>query len=596
MPDTGDALTRMLNAGQLEPYLRYIRFPHFRNLRDNLRIDFSYPVTALVGPNGTNKTAVLRAIQGCPDYYNVGQYWFSTSLDPISEPIKPEERHRFIHGYIAQSTGEMVEVIKTRIARRADPDYFEPSRPLVQDGMTRLPGLPAGTKETPDRVGTRWKAINKEVIYLDFRSQLSAFDKYFYQIPYNANIKTVADKKAFLRRKAIHLVNSINTSRTRHRHYNRERIVEPATELAQEQVVAISKILGRTYESISILQHRYFGFDGYSVRLRASNYNYSEAFAGSGEFAVVMLVYEIAKASEASLILLDEPEVSLHPGGQRALLAFLREQAKLRRHQFVISTHSPEMIRELPSEAIKLFQEDPSDGKIDLISQQTDPLDAFFRLGVPTEISRSVFVEDGLAAAIVRTAIRPLGEAAYRQVSITAVPGGASQIYSLIPAFAALDQQCLIILDGDQRQTIPEVASVADADLESTVRLLLGGAEPKLLLHGGNDPDLPSSRLRELRRVISWMAGHVSYLPGGNPETMLLRLEGDQAAYTSTGAKHKWEERARASMGRQPYESVESSDILGEQQRALATIRQESPEFQGIRSSVQVLLQSAGAS
>src|SRR5271166_2242326 len=60
--DTRDALSGMLAVGKFEPYIRYIRFPRFRNLRDGTRIDFGYPVTALVGPNGTNKTAILRAV------------------------------------------------------------------------------------------------------------------------------------------------------------------------------------------------------------------------------------------------------------------------------------------------------------------------------------------------------------------------------------------------------------------------------------------------------------------------------------------------------------------------------------------------------
>src|SRR3954465_10648053 len=104
--DVHRALARMMSAGKFEPYIRYIRFPHYRNLREGVRIDFTHPITALVGPNGTNKTAILRALQGCPDYYNVGQYWFSTSLDTID----PTERHRFIYGYLAPSVNSVVEV------------------------------------------------------------------------------------------------------------------------------------------------------------------------------------------------------------------------------------------------------------------------------------------------------------------------------------------------------------------------------------------------------------------------------------------------------------------------------------------------------
>lgn len=165
-----------MKADKFEPYIRYIRFPHFRNLQEGTRIDLQHPVTALVGSNGTNKTAVLRALQGCPDQYNLGQYWFSTNLDPISA----DDRHRFIYGYVAKSTGETVEVVKSRIVRPGDPDYWEPARPIISDGMLHMPELPRDAKLPPERTKTRWRAMRKNVVYLDFRSELSAYDKYFF--------------------------------------------------------------------------------------------------------------------------------------------------------------------------------------------------------------------------------------------------------------------------------------------------------------------------------------------------------------------------------------------------------------------------------
>lgn len=595
MPGSSDPLPQLLNAGILEPYIRYIRFPRFRNLRDGLRINFDYPVTALVGPNGTNKTAILRALQGCPDYYNVGQYWFSTNLDPIS----PEERHRFIHGYIAQTTGEIVEVIKTRITRKQrrgnkgiDPDYFEPSRPLIQDGMERPPPLPEGIDSTPDRVATRWKAITKDVVYLDFRQQLSAFDKYFYEIPYDAHIKTLTDKKDFIRRRSDQLAATLSSGRQHHRWYERERVHNYA-ELDASQLEDVSKILGRKFEEITVIQHGYFNVDGYSVLLKPHGRQYSEAFAGSGEFAAVMLVHAVTEAKEASLILLDEPEVSLHPGGQRQLMDFIRNQAKLRHHQFVISTHSPEMIRDLPSNAIKLFQEDPSDGRIYLAAQASEPVDAFFRLGVPSEISHSILVEDGLAAAILQRAIRPLGAGVYHTLKVTRVPGGASAITNLIPSFAALGENCLVFLDGDQRQQIPDPSTIPDSQLEDTCRQILGGA-PKLLLHGGNDPNLEADKLREMRNVIDWMSSHVAYLPGDDPESLLLTLTGHGSGYTSGSAKEEWVRLARIAIGRPEYAPIASPEILVEQERALASLLDDIPELQEVRERVKAFLESVG--
>jgi hypothetical protein len=59
-----NALKAMLAARKFDPYISHIRFPHYKNLAPDLKIDFDFPITALVGPNGTNKSSILRAIQG----------------------------------------------------------------------------------------------------------------------------------------------------------------------------------------------------------------------------------------------------------------------------------------------------------------------------------------------------------------------------------------------------------------------------------------------------------------------------------------------------------------------------------------------------
>ena len=164
MSDVQAQLASMWGAKAFEPYLHHIRFPLFRNLEEGLSIEFSHPITAIVGPNGTNKSSILRALQGCPDYENIGRYWFGTVLDVIGSG----ERHRFVHGRWSDSAGAVVEVMKTRIQRRGkktstDPDYFEPSRPILGDGMARMPMI-VGQTIPPDRTATRWKAIDKQVV------------------------------------------------------------------------------------------------------------------------------------------------------------------------------------------------------------------------------------------------------------------------------------------------------------------------------------------------------------------------------------------------------------------------------------------------
>lgn len=115
--DVMNELERMINQqeGKLfEPYIRYIRFPLYKHLKKNSRIDFGFPITALVGPNGCNKSSILQALFGAPINRSVGNYWFSTDVDRISK----DSRHCFIYGYKSQYHNRIVEVLKTRIQKK----------------------------------------------------------------------------------------------------------------------------------------------------------------------------------------------------------------------------------------------------------------------------------------------------------------------------------------------------------------------------------------------------------------------------------------------------------------------------------------------
>jgi predicted ATPase len=579
----------MLAADQLEPYIRHIRFPHFRGLRDGTRVEFEHPVTALVGPNGTNKTAILRALQGSPENANLGQYWFSTNLDPITDPIKAEDRHRFIYGYLAQSAGGVVEVVKSRIARPGDPDYFEPARPILADGMARMPALSKNARLPSDRSGTRWRAIQKNVVYLDFRSELSAYDKFFYHVPYRKGTSP-STKKGFIRGRSQYVWEALHEGITSHVWYGKERIVSPVKILEKAQIKAISLILGREYESIDVLTHKYFDVTGTTVVLRSLGFEYSEAFAGSGEFAIVMLVKAITEAEPRSLILLDEPEVSLHPGAQRQLMAFLAKQAKINRHQVVVSTHAPAIVNDLPPAAIKVFLRSETDGKIDLVSQHADPVDAFFRLGMMPAESWTLYVEDRLAAAIVRTATRPLGEGPNSRLLIEVLPGGAGTIKSqFLPNLALTKRKrCLILLDGDQRPSkpIPGPTTVTDASLGNVLDAVLG-VTVKVPLdrssNGGND----QKHLLQ-RRILEWMYRRLDFLPGQTPESLLLEMEGLDGA--PQNGKDVWVERTRAALNLAKWETVHSADILQEQYRALAKVDPDCTQLVEIRERVELFL------
>lgn len=587
------ALSSMWSAKAFEPQIHHIRFPRFRNLEDNLQIDFGFPITAIVGPNGTNKSSILRALQGCPDYENIGKYWFGTAMDVIST----EERHRFVHGRWSTSAQEVVEIIKTRIRRTgADaetfPDYFEPSRPIARDGMSIMPAAPIPMPA--DRTATRWKAIEKSVLYIDFRAEISAFDKYFFHNEYRPRAsngaKHVAQQrgvKTLIQERSSRLKRILDQRTLSYKPGGREWILAQARPLTDSERSEVSFILGRTYSNIEIITHRAFEVSGVTARLHTTGFSYSEAWAGSGEFAAVQLVTAIESASEKSLVLLDEPEVSLHPGAQRRLLDYLARKSKTKRLQIVFATHSPVLLEELPASAIKVLELHPISGRVVLRGQSSSSAEAFVALDHRFQ-RRSVLVEDALAREIVLRALRTGGALLVDAVDVKPIGGGASMIRTrLIPSFAAENRlDALVLLDGDQRppSEVPDPKHVAPANLKSAVEeaLVISNVTGVVFANTGGATDA------ELRLILAWIRSYVRYLPGMQPDQWLRTCMGE--AIVGTDEKAWWRLRTIGRLKKLGSEDVTGPEILEEQKRVLADLPDETPEFVEIRDAITLFI------
>lgn len=582
-----DKLRSLLEKKQLEPFIQHIRFPHYKNLSPDTRIEFTYPITALVGANGTNKSSVIRALFGAPGRNNLGNYWFSTSIDPIIET--GDARNCFIYGYWNNTENNTVEVLKTRIRKEDDPDYWEPSRPIIKYAMAEMPPLPLDNQNSiVGRSKTRWNAIEKNVVFLDFRADLSAYDKFMYHGELRNQQSTHKNKKDLIRRRSSHLGSAIKFKKTTYEYYG-ERIVEKENRnLSNDELLEVSTILGRKYSEITLIRHTFFNCDAYTSIMKVAELNYSEAFAGSGEFAVVRLVTGIFTAPDYSLILLDEPEVSLHPGAQDRLMEFLSKMVKLKKLQFVISTHSPAIVRHLPQDAIKVFVM-AKNGKVIIPSQKSLPEEAFFYLGEPIPGKITVVVEDALAGEIIRRAIRLAGEAAAKLFDIRYFAGGSQTLWGhYIPAFAIENRaDILVLFDGDQRPTEnfpdPDTISIADESRIKELILNITGVDVSFKIDGG-DGGTNTTQLNEMRRqYIGWARKYVDFLPGtSSPEAFLcenMKKKADGNATDHSNTKEMFEILTRKLLGLEDYEQVKSNDILSTQRRELAAIPDDNPEL-----------------
>lgn len=101
----------------------------------------------------------------------------------------------------------------------------------------------------------------------------------------------------------------------------------------------------------------------------AENAALSPADLSSGEQHELVLFYELLfKATPGSLILIDEPELSLHVVWQEQFLKDLQEVTSLNDLDILIATHSPDIISNRRDLVVEL--EGPGNGRIQRVSKQ----------------------------------------------------------------------------------------------------------------------------------------------------------------------------------------------------------------------------------
>lgn len=629
---SNDDLRRLLDQHCLEPFIRSIRFPYYKSLAPGEFLSFTFPLTVLVGKNGCNKSSILRALYGCPGNYSTGLYWFSTELDPIKEysDSSNNARNCYFYEYYHLQARRNVQVLKTRIRKKfkapgnkelEDPDYWEPSRPVKSLGMDFSDEEKEARKKFSS-LDTRWEPIVKDVLLLELRSQLSAFDKYFYFADMKAT-RSLRNKQDRLRKWALPLKKVIDENRKSYVYFSHNK-VDGNDLLSENDTKCISNILGQEYTQIRQIDHSFYHSKGTSFLFRKQESNaYTEAFAGSGEFSVALMVSRISQAPCQSLILLDEPETSLHPGAQVRLLQFLREQIVRNKHQIVVSTHSPILLEGLPNDAVKIVEHSPR-GVV--INNSAIAEEAFNTLETPPLDTKRLMTEDRLAAEIVSSAIGCCRPKILASLKITHISKGAEDIWKnhVIAAFDENDEKAFFIFDGDKDPRPSSGASSIDwskilSEDDETARLAFSGISDstqenvlqaisrnkKLSLYGSVSvsPSSPEARNKRLA-FLNYVRKHVFYLPFDIPEKFIYNLL--QESYANTFDFSAIERKARTPSSNPDYYkdllaecaaslmgSNTATDLRSICKMALNAAKKDHALFEGVESSISRIYDNA---
>lgn len=557
-------IDQMHKQGVFSTFIDAIHFPKYRSFDAASTLAFDYPITALVGQNGTGKTSILRALESAPGGKSLGNWWFGTVLDP-TDPEQPNatsdnpevskkrvrrpnlpthERAAFWYEY--KHEGVTRQVLKTRVRTKGEPDYWEPSRPVQMYGMQRK-----GESRDP--------TITMNSIYINIRYELNAFDKCFWyhssatlqrferlgywkkqglELPSRAksrNRPRPARIQDYLRFCAIKLKRAFE--QTGEFHHAAHLMAKPKAVLSNDHLETIKSIIGRDYASIESIEHRFYERWGHSVRFRTPGPSYTEAFAGSGEGVVVLLVRKILEAPDHSLILLDEPETSLHPGAQRKLLAFILEQIIRKKLQVVISTHSPTFVQYLPPKAIKVLTADAS-GTVRVIPD-CKPEEAFFFIGHHHGSQTILLVEDILAKNLVERVLTRMGDAVRSRFLVEYRPGGASGLVQEIATLSLTGSAWpFVLLDGDQKPlpdgdvefspVDPDTLSVETCNDPAKLDAIIQHQSLSKIQFVRKDSNMSVEREAEPRiRYLKYFHRRVRYLPFLFPE---MAIWNDDAA------------------------------------------------------------------
>ncbi len=511
-----EAVERKFKAREFDRFIHDVTFPKFKSFAPGTKVEFRFPITVLVGPNGGGKSSLLHAAWGMPQKHSTSRFWFSTPVDPIDNDGRDQNRYWYSH-YI-RSIQKTVE--SRKISGNKRNGYWEPSRPAQREGMQAMPEKTAAFAPFMSSTGDRWSPVERTPYYFNAKEQSSAFDRFFTSVPFDS----LEDRQDYFIKYSRKLKEVIDNDLKSSAYYNVERVAENML-LTASQLAAVNTILQKSYKSARYIRHKFYDKLAYSpsVLFETEARTYSECFAGSGELAVVNYVLALDGLSKYDLLLLDEPETSLHPGAQRKLIEHLLGIVKEKLIQVIISSHSPTFVQLLPLEALVVFEE-TADG----VAPRPGPTksSAFERLGAVDKNKITILTEDKLLEALTSRAIRanwpkPLRE----RVNVISVDVGVSEMLSnQARAHLQANSTVIMVLDGDQKP-VKEIFDQDPSEMtEKEKRAAIKKLEELHVRMVGSDAASTDRAVTHFEQWMEWCRDHVTLIDKVSAEQVFLEL------------------------------------------------------------------------
>lgn len=356
--------------------LEWIKIKGVRGWNDQ-RIDFNFPIVAIVGENGSGKSTILQAAAAI----------YKSQSGNVN---------RFPSYFFPDTAWEKQKGVELSFS--------------VREGASNRPG---SVRKLTDRWRGNPERRERSVLYFDL-----------------SRLKPVSTRVGYARIARAGAKES------------------KATAFASDALKRLSMVLGRTYSAAKLAVSSIDKTREVTVLSRNGN-NYSGFHQGAGEMTIAELVSQ--DISNTALVLIDEIETSLHPRAQRRLMRDLAQISRMKQVQFIVSTHSPYILDELPSRArIHVSQSDS--GKTVLVGVTSHY--AMTKMDEMAHHNVDVYVEDNSAKALVEEVLAKNLPDQYLTIQVSPCgPASVAKMLGQMVEGKRFTKPTCVFLDGDQDES-----------------------------------------------------------------------------------------------------------------------------------------------
>lgn len=361
------------NNGEFPKHLEYLELTNLRGWTGQ-RIEFKFPVVAIVGENGMGKSTIIQSAATIyrPPTGDVG-YFAST--------------------FFPDTAWEELAAVDIKAS--------------VKEGPTSR--IVSVRKPT-----TRWRGIEsrreRSVRFLDLKRILPIYSKTGY-------------------------------SRLAKRQYTEA----TAVPFDEENLNRLSSIVGKTY---TLAKQSTTNVDANRKVpvLQTDGTEYSGFHQGAGETTITELLS--LDIPNNSIVLIDEIETSLHPRAQRRLIRDIANISRLRHVQFIVTTHSPYILDELPIYArIQILNDLGLKRVVHGVSSEF----ALSKMDEDNYPEIDIYVEDVSAKILIEEILAKADLSLLSRVQI--IPYGSANVgksLGMMNHQGRFPKASIVLLDGDQ--------------------------------------------------------------------------------------------------------------------------------------------------